>query len=73
MLDVRDGQTVREMLQNLIEQFPNFENELYDVDGNLQRHVHVFVNGKNIIHGAGLATVLQPTDEVALIPPVGGG
>jgi molybdopterin synthase sulfur carrier subunit len=72
-VDVQQGESVHDMLQNLIEQFPNFESELFDAQGNLQRHVHVFVNGKNIIHGDGLATVLQPSDEVALIPPVGGG
>lgn len=72
-LDIREGQTVRELLLALTERFPAFQNELFDKEQRLLPHVHVFVNGKNIIHGDGLDTVLSATDEVALIPPVGGG
>lgn len=73
ILPIEEGQTILELLEMLIEQFPAFQNELFDRDQQLLPHVHVFVNGKNIIHGNGLATVLSATDEVALIPPVGGG
>jgi molybdopterin synthase sulfur carrier subunit len=73
MIDVREGQTVRELLWDLIERYPAFESELFDEQHNLLPHVHIFVNGKNIIHGSGLDSLLSKTDEVALIPPVGGG
>ncbi|MFC4766840.1 ubiquitin-like small modifier protein 1 [Effusibacillus consociatus] len=72
-LDIQDGQTIRQLLFALIEKFPAFENELFDSEQRLLPHVHVFINGKNIIHGNGLDSVLSAADEVALIPPVGGG
>lgn len=72
-LPVKDNQTVRELLALLIERFPAFQDEVFDPHGQLKPFVHIFVNGKNIIHGDGLDTVLSETDEVALIPPVGGG
>ncbi|GAX89191.1 ubiquitin-like small modifier protein 1 [Effusibacillus lacus] len=73
LLDIREGQTIRELLTSLIDKYPAFRQELFDADERLRQHVHVFVNGKNIIHGNGLDTILSATDEVALIPPVGGG
>lgn len=72
-LPFHDGLTIGELLNTLIEQFPDFQTELFDQEQRLLRHVHVFVNGKNIIHSQGLDTILKETDEVALIPPVGGG
>ncbi|BCJ87222.1 ubiquitin-like small modifier protein 1 [Effusibacillus dendaii] len=72
-VEFKDGQTIGQLLQSLIEQFPAFQNELFDEENQLHQHVHVFINGKNIIHGQGLDTILSETDEVALIPPVGGG
>ncbi|MBO8170555.1 MAG: MoaD/ThiS family protein [Bacillaceae bacterium] len=68
-----DSPTVRAVLDRLIQQFPPMQEELFDEQGNLQPFVHVFVNGKNIIHGDGLETELKESDQVALFPPVGGG
>ena len=69
------GTTVKELLQGLIEQFPAFETELFAEDNKdkLKPFIHLFVNGRNIIHLEGLATPVKNTDEIALIPPVGGG
>ncbi len=70
-----EGTTVKELLQGLIHQFPAFEIELFAQDdkNRLKPFIHLFVNGRNIIHLDGLATPVKDTDEIALIPPVGGG
>ncbi|MCF6092919.1 MoaD/ThiS family protein [Microaerobacter geothermalis] len=64
---------VKTVLKQLIENHPQMKEELFIDDDQLKPLVHVFVNGKNIIHGKGLATPLKESDEIALFPPVGGG
>jgi len=65
--------TIYNLLNELIEIVPSFDEELFDQARQLKPHVHVFVNGRNIIHLQGLETSFNLTDEIALIPPVGGG
>lgn len=69
----RDNLTVRDVLHQIIDQYPPMKEELFSDDGQLLPFVHVFVNGKNIIHGNGLDTILEEKDQLALFPPVGGG
>ncbi|MBC7341807.1 MAG: MoaD/ThiS family protein [Clostridia bacterium] len=42
-------------------------------DGSFQPDITVLVNGRNIQFLQGMATPLNPDDEVTLIPPVAGG
>jgi molybdopterin converting factor small subunit len=35
--------------------------------------VGVFVNGRNVRQGEGLATPLKDGDEIRLLPPIAGG
>ncbi|GBF11126.1 ubiquitin-like small modifier protein 1 [Tepidibacillus infernus] len=67
--------TIKELLQSLINLFPAFQKELFldETQLSLKPHVHIFVNGRNIIHLQGLNTPFTFKDEIALIPPVGGG
>lgn len=74
-VDVPFGEspTVRKLLQALIALIPEFREELFTDEEQLKPFVHVFVNGRNIIHLKGLETSVLETDEIALIPPVAGG
>jgi len=67
--------TIKQLLQALIQKIPEFQNELFTDENQLQikPHVHLFINGRNIIHLQGLETKISLQDEIALIPPVGGG
>lgn len=65
--------TVRELLHGLINMFPAFQDELFTEDEQLKPYIHIFVSGRNIIHLDGLSTIISPDNEIALIPPVGGG
>lgn len=40
-----DGSTVRECLDNLVAQFPEMKEMLFDKDGKLLDHISVFVSG----------------------------
>ena len=42
-------------------------------DGGLDPTIHVFVNGRDIVHLKGLETPLNRDDVIAVFPAVGGG
>jgi len=72
--DLPDQATVREMVELIINRFPSMRKELLDEDGNLWRHVHVFVNGRDTPYLSDkMETIVQPTDTVNIFPAVGGG
>jgi sulfur-carrier protein len=72
-MDIAEKQPVINILRELIQLHPALEQELLTDDEQLRPLVHVFVNGKNIVHAQGLQTVAGPNDDVALFPPVAGG
>lgn len=68
------GATVRDLLAAMIECYPGLRTELLDSEGELYRHVHIFVNGRDVnFLSSGLDTVLQPDDQTGIFPAVGGG
>ena len=72
--DLADGTTVRELIDQVVQQFPSMRSELFDEDGELFGHVHVFINGKDAPHlDRALETPLTKADKVDLFPAVGGG
>ncbi|MCT8138779.1 MoaD/ThiS family protein [Anaerobacillus sp. CMMVII] len=72
-LPIEDGQAIFLVLTKLIERFPLMAEELFTEDNKLKPLVHVFINGRNIIHLDGLTTLVRETDQIALFPPVAGG
>ncbi len=69
----QDLNTIQKLLTFLIERFPELQSELFTDNYQLKSHVHIFVNGRNIIHTNGLSTLITENDEIALFPPVAGG
>ena len=67
------GQPVRDLVADMVTRWPDLRPEILDKDGNLQRRIQIFVNGRNIIYLHGLDTVMQDGDNIAIFPPVGGG
>jgi molybdopterin synthase sulfur carrier subunit len=67
------GQTVRELVDEMITRWPALRPEMVDEQGNLLQRIQIFVNGRSIAFGDGLATVLPADANVAIFPPVGGG
>ncbi len=72
-LSIEGEQPIQLVLDELIKDFPLMREELFIEESKLKPLVHVFINGKNIIHLDGLSTNVKQTDEVALFPPVAGG
>ncbi|MDQ0255852.1 molybdopterin synthase sulfur carrier subunit [Evansella vedderi] len=72
-LHIEEGQSIHSVLDDLTTEFPPMKEELFTDKKELKPMIHVFINGRNIIHLDGLETKLKVTDEVALFPPVAGG
>lgn len=68
-----EGDRVIDVLDKLVEMFPALREEIFTEEKKLQQFVHVFINGRNIIHLDDLETKVVDTDQFALFPPVAGG
>lgn len=68
-----DGDRVIDILNKMITMFPDLKDEIFTEDYALKPFVHVFINGRNIVHAENLETKVKETDQFALFPPVAGG
>jgi molybdopterin synthase sulfur carrier subunit len=66
-----EGITVAEALFDCVTREPRLKQRIFREDGSVW--VGVFVNGRNVRQGAGLATKLNDGDEIRLLPPIAGG
>jgi len=71
-VDVEPGATVDEALTALLDARPELEADVVD-DGELNDHINILRNGKNVMLESGLDTEIEAGDELALFPPVSGG
>lgn len=68
------GASVRQLLAETIQRFPALRSELLDEHGELHRHVHVFINGRDTYYlPENMETGLDAQDTVDIFPPVAGG
>ncbi len=67
------GANLREVMDDLDEQFPGFAAQVRDATGELATHIGVYVNRIEIETLEGEATSLAAGDEVAFIPALAGG
>ncbi len=71
---LREGATVRDLIEAVVQRFPDIGPLLLDEAGELSRHVHVFIDGRGAPYlEDGLASVLSPDQKVDLFPAVAGG
>lgn len=73
-LDIAEGATVRQVLAAMITQWPPLREQLVDEHGELYRHVHIFVNGRDAPYGeGGMDRVITRNDVIDVFPAVAGG
>ena len=65
--------TVKEVLDQVIEQYPSIKFHLVDANGNLRKHFNVFINGIHIRDLNGMDTPLKEEDKVMLMASAAGG
>jgi molybdopterin converting factor small subunit len=68
-----DGQSIRAVVDGLVERHPGLRGQLLTEDGDLNRFVNVYVNGQDVRYLAGLDTPVVAADEVRLLPAMAGG
>ena len=68
-----EGDSIRGVVDGLIERHPVLRGQLLTEDGELNRFVNVYVNGQDVRYLAGLDTPVTPPDEVRLLPAMAGG
>jgi sulfur-carrier protein len=68
-----DGATVREVLESYFSQHPLVRNYVLDEQGELRRHVVLFVNGEQVTDRAKQAEPIGANDELYVMQALSGG
>ena len=67
-----EGETVRELLDDLMGRFPSLRTQLVE-DDELAPFVNVYVEGEDVRTKEGLETEVRPGATVILLPAMAGG
>jgi molybdopterin converting factor small subunit len=67
-----DGETVREVLQNLVATYPSLRERIFEGD-DLPQFLNVFIDGTDVRLNDGLETPVGDSATVILLPAVAGG
>jgi sulfur-carrier protein len=65
--------TIVEAFEMLGRDYPGIRQRVLDDQGNLRRHVNVFVDGENVRFTNGNATQVTHASEVRIYPALSGG
>ena len=67
------GQTVSDVLQAAINQYPELETHLFSEAGDLRPFVNLFLGEENVNQLQNLETKLKDNDTLLIIPSIAGG
>ncbi len=67
------GANVREALQDLVTQYPQLKQHLFNEAGDLRPFVNLFLGEEDIRHLQGVDTPLKEDDKLVIIPSIAGG
>ena len=65
--------TVKELIDQVVTQYPSIKFHLLDSQGQLRRHFNIFVNGTHIRDLKGMDTPLQNEDKIIFMASAAGG
>ena len=68
-----DGDTVRDLLDDLDRRLPGLRAYVVNEAGSLRRHVNVFVDGSMVADRAALSDALRPDSVVHILQALSGG
>jgi molybdopterin synthase sulfur carrier subunit len=67
------GSKVGEVLQALVDRYPDTRPQLFSEDGDLNRFVNVYLNDEDVRVLDGLDTGVSDSDTVMILPAMAGG
>jgi sulfur-carrier protein len=70
---VAEGDNVREVLQQLAQEHPATEGQLFGDEGELNRYVNVYLNDEDVRVLEGLDTEVNEGDTLVILPAMAGG
>ena len=65
--------SIRQIIDNLVEDYPNFVERILDEEKNLQRFVNIFLDDEDIRFLEGLETEVSEGQTLSIVPAVAGG
>ena len=68
-----EGDTVRDVLNNIEKIYPGISNYLMQDDGTLRKHVNIFVEGNLIENRQTLSDKVKHNDELIIFQALSGG
>ena len=73
-VDLPPNTTALQLVNMVSEDYPALRAELLDAENRFQRHMKMFINGREAVYlDEKFGYVMKPTDKVDIFPPVGGG
>ncbi|GAB4433086.1 MAG: hypothetical protein Kow002_20730 [Anaerolineales bacterium] len=73
-VDLPPNTTALQLVNMICEKHPALRAELLDAQNRFQRHMKLFINGREAIYlEEEFNTIIQPDDKIDIFPPVGGG
>ncbi len=67
------GVTLGEALDDLARQYPRFDGQVVNAEGELHRFINVYVNDDDVRFLGKLDTPVKEGDTISLLPAVAGG
>jgi sulfur-carrier protein len=68
-----EGATLREVFEDLAYQYPGLAGSLLTPEGDMHRHLNVFLNDDDVRYLGRLDAKVTSSDTVTLMPAVAGG
>lgn len=68
-----EGQTVGEILDRLEQQFPGIKKLLLDENGEIRRHINIYLNDEDVRFLQRLDTPIRDGDVLSILPALAGG
>ncbi len=68
-----NGETLGEVFEDLVRQFPGLADQVVTADGTLHRFVNVYVNDDDARYLDNLDTKVDDGDVISILPAVAGG
>jgi MoaD family protein len=73
-VDMLPNTTALQLVETVSEKHPALRAELLDAENRFQRHMKMFINGREAVYLEDeFDTIIQPDDKIDIFPPVGGG